>query len=111
MRGSVMKDGGRGKEENQSLRETESEMEGSQTRPSETEGSVNSSEQLADQYRGIIGRHPRSIYRHIEDVIIPKGGDIETCTTGPRFLPRQDYPAQERVGEAPRPAIQKNQIG
>ena len=60
----------------------------------EGEESVRSSEQLAKEYRSILGRHPNTVlfvYRGIRDVPAPnKVVDIETCTTWSTFLPRLD---------------------
>jgi hypothetical protein len=97
MLGSLRRNRGRSDNDNQS------DAGSSQTlvaAPMETEGSVRSSERLAEEYRGIIGPQFRSACRQIEETVVPKGGDIETCTTWSRFLPRQDTSVQEAGKEA-----------
>lgn len=108
MLGSVRRDGGRSNKGNHSAGSSQSPM----MTPKETDGSVRSSEKLAEEYRGIIDRHPRSAYtyRHVEDSGVPKGEDIETCTTWSRFLPRQGTLAQGGDGEASRCERKEGQI-
>lgn len=79
--------------------------------PMETEGSVRSSEWFAKEYRGIIGRHPRSTFRQAEAAVVPKVEDIETCTTWSRFLPRQDAVVQEEHEESSKCKTNEGQSG
>lgn len=100
--GGVRRDGGWSNKDNQSEAGNSQHMEAART-SKKTEGSVRSSEQLAEEYRGIIGHHPNvapSTYGRVGDTAVPKAVDIETCTTCSRFLPGNDPSVQGGVGEA-----------
>jgi hypothetical protein len=70
---------------------TEAQRQRKSSRTSDTTERVISSEQLANEYRGIIGCHPNvapSIYGPPRGTVESKPIDIETCTTWSRFLPK-----------------------